>query len=157
MEDGWQRVLRNLADAEATPTPIGQTGFSGNENTTCVNANEWYPVAGTFSNETDINEAFEKVAGGLKAMKSCKAIFGGSGNILANKASIITLGLFVNGVNFAKADTVVSFEAPLRTMPAARTIALSIPKDAVLDIRVKSSVTTTIVTVGQLNALFVGI
>jgi hypothetical protein len=157
MEDGWQRVLRNLQTAQETPTPVGQTGFAGNENTTCTNANEWYAVSGTFTDETTINEAFEMVVGGIKSLESCKAIFGGSGNFIASKASIITIGLFVNGVNLEKANTVITFEVPLRTKPASRTIALLIPKDAVLSIRVKSTEAATVVTIGQLNALFVGI
>lgn len=45
MEDGWKRIIRELQETLSF-TPLGQTGLSAPSDTTCVNAEQWYPVAG---------------------------------------------------------------------------------------------------------------
>lgn len=154
MEDGWKRVIRALQEYK---TPIGQTGFSGENVTSCALADTWYPVVGIFSNESDINEGFDVVGGDFTALTTGKVTFEGSGNFRVSKQCQLTVGLFVNGVNVAKANTLVNYELINRIYPASRTTALLLNDGDVLDIRVKSSQPSTDVTIGQLNALFIGL
>jgi len=158
MSDGWQRIVRELQDTIINlVTPVGQTGLNAPSTTPCAIAGTWYPVVGTFTDEVDINEGFVVDAGDFKSLTCCKATFGGSGNFSVNKTCSITIGLFVDGVNLAKANTVIDFNASARTLPASRTVAFLVDVGEVLDIRVKSNTVSTDVTVSELNALFIGL
>lgn len=156
MEDGWKRIVRELQEAlEFTPT--GQTALSAPSNTLCVDIGTWYPINGTFTDETEINRGFAVVGGDFTSQTCCKATFGGSGNFSVDKSCQITIGLFVDGVNLAKANTTIDFLSALRSIPASRTVAFLIAVGEVFDIRVKSDTANTTVTVAELNALFIGL
>lgn len=158
MPDGWQRIVRELQNTIINlVTPVGQTGMVGPTVTECAVSGDWYPVTGTFTDETDINEGFSVVEGVFKSLVEAKTTFGGSGNFAVNKTCELTIGLFVNGVNLEKANTCITFAASARTLPASRTVALLLNVDDELDIRVKSDTTDTNVTVDDLNALFIGL
>lgn len=154
MPDGWQRILRELQEAT---TPVGQTGLTAPSVTSCTLTGTWYPVTGTFSDETDINDGFEVQGGDFTSLVCCKATFGGSGNFAVNKQCQLTIGLFINGVNLEKANTVINYVASNRTLPASRTITFLNNINDVFDIRVKSDTVTTDVTISELNALFIGL
>lgn len=158
MSDGWQRIIRELQNEILNlVTPVGQTGMVGPSVTECVVAGDWYPVIGTFTDETNINEGFVVDSGDFKSLTSGKTTFGGSGNFSVDKQCQITIGLFIDDVNLSKADTVINFNASARTLPASRTTAFLRNVDNVFDIRVKSTVANTNVNVSDLNALFIGL
>lgn len=154
MEDGWQRILRELQQYK---TPIGQIGFSGENVTACALADTWYPVTGTLTNETTVNEGFDVVENKFTCLSKGKYTFGGSGNFRVSKQCQLTIGLFVKGVNIAKANTVINYELQDRVNPASRTVALFLEEGDDIEIRVKSSQPSTNVTIGQLNSLFIGL
>lgn len=154
MEDGWKRIIRGLQNAT---TPVGQTGLTAPSTTTCTLADIWYPVEGTFSDEVDINDGFVVDTGDFKSLTSGKTTFGGSGNFAVDKTCEIIVGLFIDGVNLAKANTVITFNASARTLPASRTVAFLRSVDEVFDIRVMSNTVDTDVTISGLNALFIGL
>jgi hypothetical protein len=154
MEDGWKRIVRMLQDYK---TPIGQTGFDEEQTTICANANEWYPVTGTFTNGLVENVGFDTMENMFTCLTSGKITFGGSGNFKVNKTCKITIGLFINNENLTKANTVIEFESNTRSKPGSRTIATQMQTGDKIQLKVKSTIANTNITIEQLNALFIGI
>lgn len=148
---GGGRCVSNL------PISSGHLHLEAPDDTTCVDADTYYQIVGTFGDENDTNRDYTTAEdgtlvyvgrSGLRQFVTLSASFG------VDKACILTLGVLINGTPSVSAFH--TFLAQAKDAIVVLPDIVMLDKDDEITIEIKSSVADTDVTVELLIGNFVG-
>lgn len=133
----------------------GKLRLSASSNITCTNADQYYQITGTFTDDGD-NIGFTT----SDSTDDIKSNIGGKlyhlvgvSDVGVDKACKLTYSLFKNGSDTGK-STPHDFDSPSKTENISITDLINIANGDEFDIRVKSDQANTIASVNTLNVIF---
>ena len=136
---------------------IGGLHLLSDSTTTMATLGTWTPLIGRFGDGNNIR--FELTTSGLVYKgETSKFLFNGSSNAKSDKVALITYGLFKNSetepIDYGF-ESVMNFEHANSCNGLSITRILTLYKNDTLNVKGKSSVNATDLTVGKLNVTFV--
>lgn len=131
-------------------------GIDAETDTDLINADQYYQITGPFT-PMDLNLFTHNVDGTLTYVgRDANFLFNGASDIKVDKACRITFGLFRRDIIFPGAETPHDFPAADKLANISITAIILAEKDDYFDVRAKSSVINTKLSVNTLLTTFWG-